>query len=252
MKKDKILLIVIISFLLIFVAMLGYGFVGKYFEEEENPNKETYYEGHLYFFKEDEIESKYKCEAECSIALELASSLVLINDSDNIKLYSTAMGRVAMTYKEMVELEDSNLLLLKKDNGLWGILDKTSATTIVPYEYDEISLLKDLFLVRKASTYYLLDNMNTKIGSEVSSKIIDYSDKYIITEDNKLYDYNGNTFNTIVDHISISNNYFLVVSNNILTVYGSLVGIPLETITVDNYTDITISEDNNGYIINGL
>lgn len=289
MRKDKPTFITLLVLFVVFLGMSIYGGVVKYNNREistgENVNKEFYYSGSLYFYDEvGELLGTYKCVTDtCGYAISadetyldyyyssgetyeigtVNSDYVFLQDGENVILYNFSLGFDILTFEEIKFYNTTNTenFVLVKLNGLWGAITLSDLSRNIEIMYEELSIgditsgdyLSGNYLLAKFNNmYYIIDNKNITLSEKFSSEIVDYTEKYIITYDDfyHVYDYEGNeVINFDLSYYTKSDNYYAFVYNNFLIIYSDLSSGYIEAINIDDYTDIAIEEDENGYKI---
>lgn len=229
MENKKYVLVLIIVLLVIFVPLTVTGFIINFSKtpSEENPNHELFYEGNIWFYKDNELLNKYECKSEiCDFAkftiddaeyginyykdgtqdklTYKGSSHTIITDGDETFLLDIKNNRDLIKV-EGIKTYNTNLsnnMYIIKSNGKWGVISISNNgdndfRTIIPIEYDfigiknnelvEDTLNVDLFIVKKDNEWYLM-NVNKSLASGIiESPIIDYNNNYLVSKDANNY-----------------------------------------------------------------
>ena len=276
-KRDKrYSLVLIILLLCIFAPLSVFGiFINK--NKESNPNHDQFYEGYIWFYdNNDELLSKYQCMTEiCEFAKpiidddeyninyykdgklnslkEIDGHYTFIIDGNDIKLYDITNGTVLVSYKAVKNYNTelvNNYYIVQNNENKWGIISINKVlNSVLPFEYDFIGLinktdlnnklLSDKFIVKKEDKWYIVDNNNEILSSEINYPIIDYTDNYIFTKNNneiKIYNYEGveylNSYS--IKNYIIKDNYLGIISNNILYIYNNINTDYIKSIMLNN------------------
>lgn len=286
MKTNKSTLYTILALLVIFLPIAAYGTYAHIHAENlkklDNPNKEFYYNGALYFYDEAGIlKSKYICEtSECGYAKTIIddeeynidyykdgtnenvsndqSNYVFIKDGEKVILYSILNERVIMMYDAIKDYHTKleNNYLIVKYNGKWGAISLDSYSNVLSFEYDFVGLPNryidnelqtDDFIVAKDDEWFITDtNKNTK-SAMLNRPIVNYNADYIITSDKKIYDYQGNSISALeYKDVYIAGEYIILVTNsNMVIVYENLNSNQIGYATVGTYTTLSFEVEDN-------
>lgn len=278
--KDKEAFILIIILLLVFLPFSIYGTVKKIqvFRAGENPNKEHFKNGHLYFYDNKLYLGKYKCISEkCDFAKSVEETeninyytegkkeylpiikkkYAFINDNNKILLYDINLARIVIEmdaikfYNQNIE---NNVLLIQKDNR-WGVISLDNMAMVINYNYDYLGLVNrmennliksDKMIASNASRYYLIDNRGTILSTTFSASIHNFNENYIVTKSGRynIYNYQGVQFleDFIIDDIKLTENYVGVVRNKVLYIYKKLSEAHLDNIPALEYKTINLIE----------
>lgn len=233
MENKKGVIITIVVLLCIFTPLTIIGLLNKrnISPLEENPNHESFYDGHLWFYNiNDNFLSKYECATEiCEYTTTIIDddtyginyykegtidkvSLIddkytFITDGVNIYLYSATTGSTLQTYKSVKTYNtniENNTYILENSDGVWGVLMLGNVLApILPFEYSFIGLKNELnddntlkaekFIVKKDNKWFIVDRNNSAISSYIDEPIIDYTNDYIISKDVRvrIFSYEG-------------------------------------------------------------
>ena len=231
MKNRKSVLITIIVLLVIFLPLTIIGFITNLnFDEkkvEENPNHEFFFEGHLWFYDNDNLLGTYECLTEtCNLAKGMidddeygvlyykdgnkeeidydGSDYTILNDGVETFIYDIKNNKKFLpiegikTYNAIL---DDNLYIIK-NNGKWGVAKiKNNADNdlrmLIPFEYEFIGLKNqlnedntlntDLFIVRKINSWLLINQNQEEKSIGIDTPIIDYTNKFIISKKDDNY-----------------------------------------------------------------
>ncbi len=254
--NKKTVLYTIIILLIIFFPLTIYSYTIKDQDlkmEEENPKHFPYYSGYLWFYKDNQLINKYKCENErCTYAYPVINQkYVFIIDGQLIKLYDINLNKVYANFDEVKKGED--IYLVKKDN-LWGIyIINDEIQEIEKTVNENIKILNSKFVIKKDNQWTLKDK-DRIILNNLEQEIVAFNNNYVICQDNnyfKIYDLNG--YNLMSDYYinnySLSPNYIALVIDNILYIYEDLNNAYLNYYKLDSNSPITIEENNHNLII---
>ncbi len=294
MKRKKSTLYTMIV-LLVITLPLGLLGLYRHFKNNptdiilDNPNHELLYEGKLYFYDEnDSLIGTYECQnADCGYAETTiddlkynldyfegektyldynVNDLVFLKDGKNIFLYGIKTGNVMVSYDALKDYHTTieNNILIAKQNGKWGVFSLDTLNNILPFKYDFIGLPKKVendillsqnYIVYSDNRWYVFDNENNAISQGVNEAIKNFNSNYILTVENKLYDYRNNLINVNLDFqkIDILGDYIIVLlKNNALIVYKNIEqNVVSGRTTLGEYNNITYELDNNNLIIYG-
>ena len=269
MKEDKGVLITIIVLLIIFLPLTILGYI-EHDKMENNYDHKLYYQGYLWFYDNDKLIGKYKCNSDtCDLAPttikddeydkrnyrgDLADTILPINnkyafikDGDKIILYDITTNGSLASYRSVNNYNTKiveDLYIIEQENGKFGVLKFANGLeSVIPFEYDFIrltnnlnennELIADYFLVKQDNDWFVIDNQNEVVSKKHQSEIIDYRifDKYIaIITNGKIDIYNINDDN-------------LKYSKNINTDYETI------DFNVTVYTTEIITDNDNKEII---
>lgn len=262
MKKNNIgVLITIIILLVIFVPCAIYGtymnFKGGKFSD--NPNREFYYNGELYFYDGEKLLGKYTCKTEdCGYATNYvdetyefesfnknASEIKIINnlyafikDGEEIILYNVASGMKIVSYKAVKNYSvgiNNSYYLVKNTNDLWGMIQINENVSVgIPNSYSYLGLINNLndnlineekVIAKTEENWQILTNKNNSIFT-TSEEIVSYTDNVVITKlDNSyhIFDYENNSLlnNYVINEIKLLEDLVITTTNNRLYVIYS-------------------------------
>ncbi len=286
MKTQKSTLYTILGLLAIFLPLALLGTYQHFHHESlskiDNPNKDFYYNGSLYFYDDaGELKGKYVCQTNtCDYAkssidddtyninyskagtLEYVNSnnsnYVFISDGDKIYLYSLSNEKVIIEYNALKDYHlpiENNLLIVEQDNK-WGVLSLNSFTNVFPYEYDFIGLpdrlingvlQTDDFIVLSENKWYIYSSDGTPKNIGVDRPIISYNGRYIVTDDKKVYNYQGTLVETpeYVDVYAIENYIIIITSENLAFVYDDFRNSYLAYAQISSYKTLSFQLENN-------
>ena len=288
MKKNNIG--VLITIIILLCISLPGAIYGTYMHNKDkalggNPNKEFYHEGKLFFYNLDKLLGTYTCETDkCGYAKNSinnqnfdnfnseATEIKLINnhyafieDGEKIILYDVSTETKIIEYKEVKNYTigiENDYYLVKNANNLWGMIKVADNVSVaIQNKYEYLGLKAKLnqnnkydatrVIAKNAEGWKLITNDNNIVASS-NSMIVDYSDYFIVTVDNKLYDYNNNPiFDTyqlnnikLIDRLAIAQ-----VNNGMYQVYDSKMSNTLGSISVQNIEQTTFEITNGSLIV---
>ncbi len=232
MQNRKSTLIVIIVLLILFVPLAIVSTILHFQNKNtvvENANHEFFYEGKLYFYKNEELLGTYTCQNTdyCDYAVsknnfeydllehkeEKAEKITLINDryafiidtttdklnEAEIILYDLKIKKEIGRYQEVKNYGigiDHNNYLVKNNEGLWGVLQFYDGVNLkIPFTYSYMALSDQK------------DATSNLISSDIISVLKDGSWYLIDINNNKLTE-------NFTDKIVTYNNEYVVTSNN--------------------------------------
>jgi len=288
MKKNNIgVLITIIILLCIFVPASIYGTYMHFISDslDGNNNKDFYYNGKLYFYDGDTLLGKYTCVTEeCGYAKNSInnqsfedynteeSEIGLINkhyafisDGDKIVLYDVKTETSIITYKEIKNYSlgiENDYYFVKNTSDLWGMIKVADNINVaIPNNYQYLGLNGNLteenkyeanrIIAQTQSEWQLLTDQNN-IVTNIDKMIVDYSDYFIATDDNKIYDYNSMP---IFEQYQLSNIKLLntlaiaLINNNTYYVYDSKKSNIVGSIPVTSDGEYTFEIQNNMLLV---
>ena len=281
MKTKKSTLITIIVLLVIVLPPAVYGTYASHRGEveEKNVNKDFYFNGYLYFYDESGKEKgRYECvSTDCGYVEtviddeeyninyykdgqdeKLAYSnddFALIQDNKEIFIYSLKLNQKIVTFKAVKDYHtkiNGDALIAQNEEGKWGVLLLSNMTTIIPYNYDFIGLVNNLvddkldlstLIAKDANGWYLIDGNNVKKTTNMSEVIVNYTDKYLLTNKKELYDYTGSLLSLPVPYqdIYLVDNYVVLVNNNVVLVYDDIRKASIGMDTIGSYENISFT-----------
>lgn len=279
MKTKKSTLYTIVILLIIFLPLAVYGTYNhiKIMKVvlDPNPNHEFLHNGSLYFYDESgELNGTYQCvSANCGYpktiiddeeyginyfntgeeeTLEFVNDdFAIIEDNQEIFVYSLKLNQKLISFEALKNYHTklANNVVFAKSNGKWGILSLDSMTAVLPYEYDFIglpnkiiegTLVTDTLIVLKDDNWSLIKSNGEKISSDINSPIINFSDKYILTKNNEIYDFEGNKIVVPIQYqqMYFVDKYTVFINNNLVIVYEDLNMPNKGTANISNYENI--------------
>ena len=200
---------------------------------------------------------------------------IFINDSldkktNNIILYDLQANKSSVPYyvidagiydgkTSLGFINDSDLIVIAKSSkkDKFGLISITNegVTSILSMDYDKIERIGEYFLVEKAGTYQLYNDAGEAITEKVGSKIVNYVDGYIKTENlvesvkkYSVYSFDQEKEITNLDYVELQDNFFVTIdSAKKLSVYNyddfnnaKISSYPLETEEYKyNYVKVT-------------
>ena len=210
MKEDKGVLITIIVLLVIFLPLTILGYI-EHNKMENNYEHKLYYQGYLWFYDNDKLIGKYKCNNDmCNLAtttikddeydkrnyrgdlegtiLPINNKYAFIKDGDKIILYDITTNGSLASYKSVNNYNTKivdDTYIVEQENGKFGVLRFANGLeSVIPFEYDFIGLTNNLsennelianyFLVKQDNLWFLIDYQNNIISKKYDKEIIDY------------------------------------------------------------------------------
>ncbi len=288
MQAKKSTLYTIIVLLVITLPLAIYGTVihlknKPSATDRENPNHEFHYKDKLYFYNENnELLSKYECnsglcgypetiidddeyginyysEGEEKEFIYNNGNYTFIVDNQNIMLFDKKLGSVLVNYSKIKNYHTAlaDDLVIIKQGAKWGVLDLKSLKNILPYDYEFVGLPNKLidgklqtdhFIVLEKTWWYIFDKEGKALNAGISHPIKDFNDQYIITSENKIYDYESTeiTPSMAFKEAYIVDNYIvLITNNNMILVYEDLNNPMLGHGTIGTYTKLSFALKDN-------
>lgn len=226
MKEDKGVLITIIVLLVIFLPLTILGYI-EHNKMENNYEHKLYYQGYLWFYDNDKLIGKYKCNNDmCNLAtttikddeydkrnyrgdlegtiLPINNKYAFIKDGDKIILYDITTNGSLASYKSVNNYNTKivdDTYIVEQENGKSGVLRFANGLeSVIPFEYDFIGLTNNLsennelianyFLVKQDNAWFVIDNQNAIVSKKYQDEIIDYRifDQYIAIITNEKID----------------------------------------------------------------
>lgn len=226
MKEDKGVLITIIVLLVIFLPLTILGYI-EHNKMENNYEHKLYYQGYLWFYDNDKLIGKYKCNNDmCNLAtttikddeydkrnyrgdlegtiLPINNKYAFIKDGDKNILYDITTNGSLASYKSVNNYNTKivdDTYIVEQENGKSGVLRFANGLeSVIPFEYDFIGLTNNLsennelianyFLVKQDNAWFVIDNQNAIVSKKYQDEIIDYRifDKYIAIITNEKID----------------------------------------------------------------
>jgi len=230
MKKNKVVLPLIIFLLLCFLPCSIYGIYHKLVEKKEmgNPDHLHKLDDTLYYYDaNDKLIGIYKCvNTECDTAKTtvgetkikhyhgdnfdtgvFAAEYVFIQDGEEIKLHNLRTNITIVILKNIKNYGttfSNDSIIVQNTNGKYGLFDMNNIAFIIPVEYDEmditntfdgVNLIANTIAVKDTSGYYLINDSAEKLSVANPNPIYDYDSKYIYHINNKnnhlIYKYDG-------------------------------------------------------------
>lgn len=225
MKNKKVTFWVIVILLVILLPITIVGTFVKFnrTENRENPNHDMYYNGHIWFYDNNELMSKYEClnklceiskptidDEQYNINYYSSGSLenvgiinadnikyTFITDGDEIILFNITSGSKISSFSQIKNYNteiNNNIFILKNKENKWGVIQLSNPLkSILKFEYDFIGLKSDFsedklnsenFIVLKNGLWSIATADDKIISNNFSNPIIDYNDKYIFVKGN--------------------------------------------------------------------
>lgn len=289
MKKNNIgVLITIIILLIVFIPGAIYGTYMHFANGslEENPNKEFYFEGKLYFYQGEELLGTYTCitdnceyeknaiedsheiEAYNKTASEIevvSERYAFIRDDNKVKFVDIKTGKAIIDYQAVKNYSvgiENDYYLIKNNEGLWGMMQITNKVEIViPFQYNYLALANSFTSDGKiaASNIVALDETGWKIIdtsnnvlASIADEIKEYSSYFIINTKNQVFDYNGNQIlmGYTLDEIQLLDSLTIgLTSNNIYVIYNAKTNTIISTLFKEKNSNYNFKIENNTLII---
>ena len=248
MEKNKGTLVTIIILLLVFIPCTIFGMI-KHFEDQ-NKNKEFYFNGKLHFYNGDILLGTYECKSEkCGYAeyeeidteKKIETTLInnqyaFIKDGNDLFIQDVTTNTKILDFEEIktYSIPIENNSYIAKHNGKWGILSlEPSILSVINYEYDDVYLnynntINELSLekviVKEGENYKIIKDKEELFST--TNQIVEFNDNLIVNllEDGsyEIVDYdNKNYFSQ--DHIVrylIIDNYLAIWTPYNLDLYS--------------------------------
>lgn len=284
MKASKSTFITIIVLLVIFLPPAVYGtYINITENKDSNTNGEFYVDGKLHFYDENgSLLSIYKCGTnECGYPTTIIDddkysinyykdgqdSLIkyqnklfaLIKDGNNNHIYSMTLDKPLISYDSLKNYNTTlkNNLLIVSQNNKWGVISLDTMQRIIDLKYDFIGLKNDIkdnvlntdkFIVLENDSWFLIDSSGNEISAKLKQEISDYNNSFIITKDNKIYDYHGVSYleNIVTKNNYIVEDYLIVITDsNIMYVYKDNINKNIGTLLLNEYNNLSFEIANN-------
>ncbi|MBE6148668.1 MAG: hypothetical protein E7167_04190 [Firmicutes bacterium] len=230
MKKNKVVLPLIIILLLCFLPGSIYGIIShvKYSKEGGNPQHLHKYENKLFYYDaNDQLIGTYECQTDiCDDAIPIiddeyikhyvganeaigifGGEYTFIQDGDTVKLHNIksniSIAQFLMIKNYGTTLANGNIIV-KDSQGNYGLFNMNNIIFTIPAKYqfmgiannnESSNLAVDRIAVKEQDSWYIIDASDQRLTSASSDPIYDYDKTYIyyLTEDNKytIFTYNG-------------------------------------------------------------
>ena len=283
--KDKKTLITIIILLCLFMPLGILGTIKHFTKEDvkevdDNPNKEFILNNKVYFYKDGKLLGTYKCGncskadtyiddvnyhtnyykyGESSLSGVISGYFSVFKDNNDYVLYN-AQGNVVIDKYDKIKnynLDATNNFLITHKSTGWGVVFFDLTHGSISNEYDYIALPSHMidgkidisnFIVKKGSSWYVLQNDGTALTTAQTSEIVDFNTKYYITYDGKyhIYDYKNIEY---LDNFPKSNvfglgDYLFILNDKQLLIYKDVQEAVLKVIKLNDYETIYFSSGN--------
>lgn len=248
MEKNKGTLITIIILLLAFIPCTIFGMI-KHFEDQ-NKNREFYFNGKLHFYNGEVLLGTYECKTEkCGYAeyeeidteKKIETTLInnqyaFIKDGNDLFVQDVTTNTKILDFEEIksYSIPIENNSYIAKHEGKWGVISlEPSILSVINYEYDDLYLnynntINELSLekviVKEGENYKIIKDKEELFST--TNQIVEFNDNLIVTllEDGSyaIVDYdNKNYFSQ--DHIVrylIIDNYLAIWTPYNLDLYS--------------------------------
>lgn len=269
MKKNNIG--VLISIILLLIVFLPCAIYGTYMHLKNdahggNINKEFYYNGKLHFYDGNNLLSTYTCKTEkCGYSknditstyefesfnnsdteiTKINNKYAFVLDGSTNYLVDLNTGKSIVEYlavKNYSKGITNNQYIVQNSNGLWGMLEISESIKItMPFEYKYLGLINETDsegliatnkIVAQKNNKWLVLNSANSILVENDNEIKNVYNKFIITTNNKIYDYQNTqllseyNFNDIIVKdkiiIGLSSEIYYIYNSATASIIGSL------------------------------
>ncbi|MBO5095952.1 MAG: hypothetical protein J6B98_03680 [Bacilli bacterium] len=266
MEKNKGTLITIIILLLVFIPCTIFGMI-KHFEDQ-NKNREFYFNGKLHFYNGEVLLGTYECKTEkCGYAeyeeidteKKIETTLInnqyaFIKDGNDLFVQDVTTNTKILDFEEIksYSIPIENNSYIAKHEGKWGVISlEPSILSVINYEYDDLYLnynntINELSLekviVKEAENYKIIKDKEEVFST--TNQIVEFTDNLIITllEDGsyEIVDYDNKDYFS-QDHIV----RYLIIDNYlaIWTPYN----LDLYSINEDSNTPVNYFTSYNAY-----
>lgn len=266
MEKNKGTLITIIILLLAFIPCTIFGMI-KHFEDQ-NKNREFYFNGKLHFYNGEVLLGTYECKTEkCGYAeyeeidteKKIETTLInnqyaFIKDGNDLFVQDVTTNTKILDFEEIksYSIPIENNSYIAKHEGKWGVISlEPSILSVINYEYDDLYLnynntINELSLekviVKEAENYKIIKDKEEVFST--TNQIVEFTDNLIITllEDGsyEIVDYDNKDYFS-QDHIV----RYLIIDNYlaIWTPYN----LDLYSINEDSNTPVNYFTSYNAY-----
>lgn len=203
MEKNKGTLITIIILLLVFIPCTILGMI-KHFEDQ-NKNREFYFNGKLHFYNGEVLLGTYECKTEkCGYAeyeeidteKKIETTLInnqyaFIKDGNDLFVQDVTTNTKILDFEEIksYSIPIENNSYIAKHEGKWGVISlEPSILSVINYEYDDLYLnynntINELSLekviVKEAENYKIIKDKEEVFST--TNQIVEFTDNLIIT-----------------------------------------------------------------------
>lgn len=259
MKKNRVVLPLIIFLLLCFLPCAIYGLYFKFTETSEmgNPNHLHKFEGKLYYYDDkDELIGVYTCKnTNCDNALTtiddeylkyyagdnnttdvFALEYAFIQDGDEIYLHNL---RTNITITQLTSLKNYGTtiaggeIIIKNANGLYGLFNMNNIAFDITPTYDFLGLIDnfdgtnlhtDKLVALKDNFWFLIDEQDNILSSKNPDPIYYYDDNFIYHVNNGnylIYRYDGTKVleDLLINNFDTVNNYQIINAGGSVYIY---------------------------------
>ena len=154
-------------------------------------------------------------------SLDKNNKTIMLYDLKNNKTlsrYANVDLGVEVKENKITFISNNNLYVIaeNKSNKYGVIKVEDDVKSVIPFNYKNISKLKDYFMAETSgNTYLLINNTGNKESEEFGSKIVDYSGKYLKTEDNKVYGFDRTEISKEEFlYIELKDDYYVVINKD--------------------------------------
>lgn len=140
-----------------------------------------------------------------------------------VKLYNIKEQKADTKY-QLVKKVDANKVILKNENGLYGVMniDANSITTNIDFTYNYLGFIpndKNYYVAIQNEQNYILDASGKIVSKAISGTIKNFTDTYVKVKDTSgkyvVYNYNNqNIFNESYDYVELRNDYAVLINDN--------------------------------------
>lgn len=261
MKKNKVVLPLIIILLLCFLPCSVYGIYQNIMDSKEqgNPNHLHKLDNKLYYYDEkDNLIGTYSCRNSiCDTAVSSPSDsdfptyegenvevnvfndYIFIQDGDYVVLHNLKNNMTIATFKSIKNYGttfDNNSIIVENLEGLYGLFNMNSISFVVPQEYEKMDimdtfdgkyLVASTLVVKNGNGYFLINDKGEELTKANENPIYFYDQKYVYHKSNQnylIFDYKGNGILSNINIISHDklNGYNIIRSDaGIVNVYNN-------------------------------
>lgn len=263
-KKIVLITIIVLLFIFIPLTVIGYFAKGDNGTIENPNHEFYYHGYLWFYATDGTLINKYECQTNiCELAkfsiddmtydfdyykdgtvteFEYhGSSHVFITDGEKTILYDLNREIVVSEINiiKTYNTDLNNLYIVQTSLGKWGLVrinnvKENGLVIILNFDYDFIglankvnddnSLNTDIFIVKSADNWFLIDAEQNVLSNYIPAPIYDYNDYYIVNKDEyyHIYDYEANTLYSEyqISDYTIEDEYIGLVSKNKLYLYN--------------------------------
>lgn len=153
-------------------------------------------------------------------SLDQNNKTIMLYDLKNNKTLAryTSISGINATENKITFISNNNLPIIaeNRSNKFGVIRIEEEVRSVIPFDYKNISKLKDYYLGEtSSSTYLLLNSTGNKVTEEFGSKIVDYNGNYLKTEDNKVYDFKRTELSKEdFLYVELKDDYYVVINKD--------------------------------------